>query len=133
MLLEIGVLHRVGIDEAEPLAEHLDIIARAGEEQPAGPDIERLGIGLQFLRRIGLGLEADRVHEDVAADTVAEQFLYVREILRHPGADVAAIREHEIDQDDLVLHQIVIEAHGFPLVRPKLGIGEPVRTILAEG
>ena len=55
---------------------------RAGQELPAGPDLALLGVVAQDRRRLELGLQRDRVHEDVAADPLAEQVLDPAQVRR---------------------------------------------------
>ena len=51
MLFRVCVLHLVGIDEAQAVAEKFDIFLLAGEQLPAGTDAVGLGVGAEYLRR----------------------------------------------------------------------------------
>src|SRR5262249_55474695 len=71
-----------------------------------------------------LGLERDRVHEDVAADPGPEQLLDPGEIRRDQRADPLTVRVHEIDRHDPVLDQVVVEANGLVVVGAQADVGE---------
>src|SRR3989441_11393878 len=51
--------------QSELLLHARDILALAGEEQPARPGVELFGVLAEHCRRIPFGVDADRVEEDV--------------------------------------------------------------------
>src|SRR5260221_1081098 len=124
MLLDIAVDERVGVDEAELAAQRLDVGAFAREECPAWLHAKGLGVALEDRGRIELRLQRNRVHEDVAADPLAEEPLHFDEVGGHPWADFAATGVHEIDDDKLARDEVVVEPHGLVLVRSQSDVGE---------
>src|SRR6266487_3367384 len=51
--------------QAQLLGREPDVFLLAGEEEPAGPDAVLLRVGLEHLGRVPLGIDGDRVEEDV--------------------------------------------------------------------
>src|SRR5437870_3232629 len=98
------------------LGDELDIGLVAGEKQPAGPDVELLGVSLQRLGRITLGIDRDRVEEDVLANAVAEKLLHLNEPCRLERALVLAAGVDEVDRYLPALEQIVVETKGRPVL-----------------
>src|SRR2546427_3061937 len=113
--------------------DDFDVVLLAGEKQPAGSDMELLGIGLQRLGRITLGIDRDRVEEDVLANAVAEKLLHLDQPCRLQRALVLATGVDEIDRHFLALEQIVVETKGRPVLRGQRNVWEIVRTPGAGG
>src|SRR5262245_17281658 len=75
MAIPVGGVVRAG--QPELLGDELDVVLVAGEEQPAGTDAELLRIGLQHRWCVVLGIDADRVEEDVLTNPVAQKPLHL--------------------------------------------------------
>src|SRR5207253_1845942 len=99
----VRILDGIGIREAQLLAQELDVLGLAGEEQPARPHAVQRRVLLERLGGVFLGLQRDRVEEDVAADPVAEQLLHPHQVGGHRHADPLTPRVHEVDHHLLVL------------------------------
>src|SRR5712692_10099775 len=89
--------------QAELPVEELDVLFLAGEEQPAGPDVELLRVRLQHLGRVVLGIDADRVEEDVRAHPIAQEPLHLGQLRGLERAAGAAVRVDQVDRDRLAL------------------------------
>src|SRR6266700_3240659 len=108
------------------LGDEFDVVLLAGEEQPPGPDVELLGVSLQRLGRITLGIDRDRVEEDVLANAVAEKLLHLNQPCRLERALVLATGVDEVDRYLLALEQIVVETNGRPVLRGQRNVREIV-------
>src|SRR4029077_20268958 len=97
-----------------------------GEELPALAYAMRARKALQHPGRIALRVDRDRVHEQVTADALFEQILHPHEIGRDKRAGKLAARVHHVDRDELVLDEVVVEAHALALVCDQGNIGEMV-------
>ncbi|MNC73776.1 hypothetical protein D3C75_1250330 [compost metagenome] len=90
MVRFIGVDQWVDIVEAEAKEQFLDVVGLTGQEQPARPDVMPLDVFLQDLRRVQLGLQGDRIHEDVAAHALAQHLLHEPQVRRRGRAGPCA-------------------------------------------
>src|SRR5262249_35096918 len=96
------------------LGDESDVALLAGEKQPAGPDAELLGIGLEHGGRISFGIDADRVEEDVLAHPVAEKLLHLGQPRRLERALVLTAGVDEVYRPPLAPEQIVTEGDARP-------------------
>src|SRR5262245_43218901 len=103
--------------QSQLLGDELDVVLLAGAKQPAWPDVELLGGGLEHGGRILRGVDADRVEEDVAAHAVAEKLLHLVQPRRLERALILAAGVDEVDRDFLALEQIVIEMNRRAVLR----------------
>src|SRR4051812_12825811 len=124
MVGAIGVARRIGIDEAEPAPEEIEIPRRARQEGPAGAYRVALGVVAQHLWRVLDGIKRERVHENVAAYPIAEQLLHPQQVRRDRNTDPAASRVHEVEKDDLVLDEVLVQADRLSLVRDEPQVRE---------
>src|SRR5207248_3866528 len=93
-------------------------------ELPAWPHMMHLCVLLQNIGCIVRGIESESVHENLVSGALPEQPLHTHQVLCRSGADAAARGIHEIDEYDLVLDQIVIEAHLLVLLRGQQEVGK---------
>src|SRR6266700_1038021 len=105
-----------------------DVVLLAGEKQPAGSDMKLLGIGLEHGGRVPLGIDADRVEEEVFADAVAEQLLDLDQPRRLERALILAAGVDEVDRYLLALEQIVVDENGRPVLRDQRHVRKIVGT-----
>ena len=116
-----------GRDNPSFLADELDVVRVTRKEQPAGANTELLGIGLQHRRRVALGIDADRVEEDVLANPIAQEPLHLHEPRRLERALVLAIGVDEIDRHRLALQQVVVEVDRGTVLRDQRDIRKIIR------
>src|SRR5262249_8266926 len=123
--------------QSQLLGDELDVVLLAGAKQPAWPDVELLGGGLEHGGRILRGVDADRVEEDVAAHAGAEKLLHLDQPRRLERALILAAGVDEVDRDFLALEQIVIEMNRRAVLRGQQDvrkvIGPPGSTRLLPG
>src|SRR5215471_2008727 len=100
--LQAGVVAKTGTNPC-------DIDLCPGQEQPTRLYLEALGILAKFFGCIVLGVDADRIHEDIPSDALSEGLLHLHQGRGREWAATFALRIHEIDQDRLVLDQVVVE------------------------
>src|SRR5712691_9637986 len=119
--------------QPELLADELDVLVLAGEEQPTRPGVELRCVRLEHLGRVVLRIDADRIEEDVLADAVAEDPLHLRELRRLERAAGAAVRVDEVDDDCLVLEQVVVETNNLSVLRGQGNVGKVFRSLESRG
>ena len=122
----VAVLAQNPAAVAQLVADGVDVLRLAGQEQPAGTGPKRVRILLEPLRRIGLRIDADRIEEDVATHAVAQLLLQLGQPGRRQRTDILAGGEEKADDEDLVLDQIVIELQRLPVLGNDFGAGEVV-------
>src|SRR5260370_5290243 len=79
---------------------------------------------LQVLGSILFRAQAYGVKEDVMADTVMQNLLYLGQMAGDDRAGVAATREHELDYHFLVLDQIVVKVDLLAVLGDELHVGQ---------
>ena len=115
-------------EQPELLADLVDLRLVSGQELPrAAVDAEALGIVVQHLASVVLGIDGDRVEEHVVADALAEQVVHGGHARRLHRAHVGAAREDEVHRDDLALDDVVEEAKLLARVGGELVIGRAGR------
>ena len=111
---------------AEFVADRIDVLHRTGQEEPSRPRPILFGILLQYLGRIILRIQADRIDEDRATYAVAKAPLNLRQLRRRQWAGFLAFIVHEVDQHFLVLDQVIIKHNRLPLMGDEGHIGDVV-------
>src|SRR5438876_4788559 len=113
--------------QTQLLGREPDVFVLAGEEEPARPDAVLLRIGLEHLGLVPLGIDGDRVEEDVLSHALAEKPLQLREPRGLERALVLATRIHDVDRNRLALEQIVVETNGGAVLRGQRDVRKVVR------
>ena len=114
----------VGIVGTHLAPDVLDLVIVSSQVRLAGPTAEVLCVLRKLLGAIPVCFKGDRVHEHICADSIAEQFLNLHEVLGCARSYAVTIGVHEIDQDGLSSQQIVIETDGASIVSRQLVVGE---------
>ncbi|MCY1438452.1 hypothetical protein D9M71_546540 [compost metagenome] len=110
--------------QAQAAAQLLDVGGFTGEQRPAGADAELFGVAFEGGGGVVVGVDADGVEEDVLADPVTEDLLYLAQTGGFHRAGVGAAGEDEVDGDHLVLDQVVEEMHFFAVLSEQGDVGE---------
>ena len=97
-------------------AQKRDVFLLAGQKPPTGLRVVTLGIFGEHLGGVVLGIDRDRVHEDVFANPLSQKPLHLRQARRLQRTGVRADGVDEIDRHDLVLDEIVEEMDGLTFV-----------------
>src|SRR5262249_20286216 len=124
MLSAIGVDDRVEIIDAELSPELLYIVLFPGEEVPARAHAIGFRVSAEHIGSVVLGIERDRQEGDVTPGPLAEELLDLNELRGRQWTGDLAPREHEVDRDDLTLHEVVVEPHRSAFVGRELGVGQ---------
>ncbi|MNY35457.1 hypothetical protein D3C86_1698630 [compost metagenome] len=122
---QVAVDFRDGIIEAKPVAQSPDVGGGACQKLPARQDTLLFDVLLEVLRSVDLGLQGNRVHENILPHTLTQHLLHFAQIGGHGRAGAGAHHIHHIDGNDLATHQIVVEPHLLAL----MGIEPDVREI----
>src|SRR5262249_2033726 len=109
---------------AELVVDRPYVLRFAGDESPSRTGAKRLGIVLEPLRRIALGIDRHRDEEEIAAHLLAELVLHLPQSHRGDRANVLAARIDEVDDDDLAFEEIVVKAHRLSILRDHRQVGE---------
>ena len=115
------------------LGDEGDVVRPAGEEQPARPDVKLLRVGFEHRGRISLGIDADRVEEEVFANPVAEKPLHLDQPRRLERALPLATGVDEVDRHLLALEQVVVEMHDGAVLRDQRDVRKIAGTPGAAG
>src|SRR5205814_57898 len=109
------------------LGREPDVFFLAGEEEPARPDAVLLSVGLEHFGLVPLGIDGDRVEEDVLSHALAEEPLQLREPRGLERALVLATSVDDVDRHRFALEQIVIETNGRAVLRDQRDVRKVVR------
>src|SRR6202046_1172537 len=91
----VFIYGRVRIAEANALPDHFDIAGRASKESPTGAGMPGVTVCPDYVHVIFRGFQRDGVHENLAADLIAEKFLNLRQIGRDQWANFIALGVEE--------------------------------------
>src|SRR5262249_26819923 len=120
----VAVFVQVAAALAERVVDRAYVFRFARHEEPARAGAVSVGKFLEPLRRVVLRIDRHGDEEEVAAHLVAELVLHLCQPRRSDWADVRATRINEVDDDGLAFEQIVVEAHGLPVLGDYRQIGE---------
>jgi hypothetical protein len=98
-------------EDAEGLEEAVDLRLVAGHQRPTGAGVELFAPGIETLRRVGSGIDADGDQRHIA---VAEEPLHAREGRPHRRTDGRAGGEDEVHDHHAVLDQVGVEMPRGP-------------------
>ena len=112
---------------AELGADRFDVFRLSRQKLPSRAGVERIGERLEHLRRIVLGIDAQRNKEDIATQSVAQLVLHLRQPRRLDRAEVRATCVNKADHHDPALDQIVVEAQGLAILGDDRSVGEIIR------
>ncbi|MCY1416278.1 hypothetical protein D9M71_317820 [compost metagenome] len=113
-------------EQPQAFAQGGDVVLVAGEELPAGGDVEFFHVVLEHFGCVGFRVDADRIEEHISADTLTENLLHLAQARGFQRAGVCAGGEDEIDRHHFVFDHVVEKMHGLAVLVDQGGVGEIV-------
>jgi hypothetical protein len=95
----------------------------SGKEHPSRPGAVFLGERFQHSGRIVFGIDSDRIHEQIPADSIAKQPLNRGEVCAD-REESFVLDGHKVDHDHLAPKQIVVKQCPLALMRIHEDVGE---------
>ena len=110
---------------AELRVDRIYVVRLPGQKLPSrGACLERIGIGLEHVRRIVLGIDGDRNEEDITPDGVTEPVLHLCQPRRFNGTKFGAARVDKVHHHDPAFDQVVVEAQRLSVLGNHRHVGE---------
>src|SRR5215470_1579302 len=119
--------------QSQLLSDQFYIGLLAGEEEPPRSGMELLCVGFHFRRTVMIGINADRVEEDIFSHAIAEHLLDLGEPCSLQRAGVLTMGVDEINGNDLVSQQIIVEMHDLSILSSERNIGEVIGSPMTLG
>src|SRR6185437_5848596 len=116
------------LTQSESIGKQIDFLFLPGEEGPARSRMEFVGVFLQDRRRVMVWIDADRVEEDVLADSRAQKLLHLRQASGLERAGKLTLGVDEVDGDNPVLDQVVVKPNAPAVLSGEDHIWKVVRT-----